>query len=244
MYNREFPLSGGNPTFSEQLTWIKATDSLKGKYKKDDVLDFLLLARINSVVCGFLIITYYYRSDSYAFISYLMVDGKTNNKKIKAKINTVSDEIAIYLRDEMLPNQLNGCIGIVAEVDKKDRRVEGKIRDFESIIRQSINSKMWSNRDFPYLQPHDAKENIFKIGGEREMYLCYSRTMKHPDFSSRNNLDPPPTELKEVLKYLYRTIYWDSCKDDQNLETKYREYLAKLHDKVLSDYHRKMRIAS
>lgn len=244
MYNRQFPLTEGNPTFTEQLTWIKGTDSLKGRYKKGDVLDFLLLARINSVVCGYLIVTYYYGSDSYAFISYLMVDGKTNNKKTKVKIDTVSDEIANYLRDEMLTNQLNGCIGIVAEVDKKDRRVEGKIRDFESIIRQSIDSKMWSNRDFPYLQPHDAKEDIFEIDGEREMYLCYSRTKKHPDFTSKHNLDPPPTELKEILNYLYKTIYWDSCKDDQKLEIRYREYLTKLHHKVLSDYERKIGIAS
>jgi hypothetical protein len=246
LYNYYFPPEGGNPSFSEINTWIKETDSLKGKYREGNVLDFMLLAKINSVVCGFLIVTFYYKSNSFAFISYLMVDWKTKNKEIRCKLSTVSDDIADYLRDNLLANQLKGCTGFVAEtnknIDKSSKIIkkpEVYIEDFKEIIRRCINTEMWENETFPYLQPHAPKQKPLKIGGEKEMFLLYARrkilnrfTAVMPDNCTEPNID----ELKLILDFTYKKIYWDSCQYNRKLEIKYREYLTELYDKVWSAY--------
>jgi hypothetical protein len=230
LYNSEFSEDKGDPSTTETKKWVLKTYNLRKKYKKNQDLDFLIFAKLKSKLCGFLKVTYYYRSNSFAYISYLL--NRNNTKNAALIVPEILNLLVIMLR-----GQLRGCIGVLADTDKNNKKLIDRFRT--RAMEYLDNSNLWNlddcNLEFelPCIKPNDEfRSNIFK-----PTTLLYVRTKNNPKYKSGQ--PPDFEEMRLILDFVYNKLYGDSYTEDSQKDSKYKDYLRVIHDRVLEKYKEK-----
>jgi len=138
LYNSKFSEDQGDPSIADSMKWLLKTAEFHNKYNKNTCLDFIIFAKCESSLCGFLKICYYYKMDTFVYVSYLLNDNSRENAHL------IVPEMAKVF-NKMLRKQLKGCIGIVADTGRNDKVL---IRLFERLARSLLNnSDLWNLTD-------------------------------------------------------------------------------------------------
>jgi hypothetical protein len=240
LYNKLYPDEPSKTPYDEILEWITETDKLLKAHnlQKNDILDLILLAKIQSKVCGFFLLTHYYHSRSFAFISFLGVDLDNvfycKDNDIHKNLNSTSLKLYNHC-DKLMHDLLFQCRGIIAESDERK-----KISSFNIRLLSKGKYKLWkldnATYKVSYLQPNPIHKQPLE-GNEIPMTLLYIRTEYNLKYE-HNNEPPDEKEIYDILDFTYNTIYGDSCLYNEALDKIYRPYTRKLFESVWSEYKR------
>lgn len=227
LYYGSFSEDRGDPSTADTLKWLLKTAEFQNKYNKDACLDFMIFAKCEGSICGFLKICYYYKMDTYVYVSYLLKDSGAKNAYL------IVPEMAKIFK-KMLKTQLKGCIGLLADTGKTEK---GLIRLFERLARNLLNnSDLWNLDDckLDYELPCTEPNPEFASVTSKPTALLYVRTNESSKFKSKKR--PDYGEIKDILNYVYNKLYADSYPEDEQKDREYRNYLRAIYERVLAKY--------
>ncbi len=225
LYKGYFSEEFGDPTTSETLKWLIDT-ARKYPYKKGDDLDLMIFAKSKSRICGFLKIYYIFRSNNFAYFSYVL-----NKEEARDAVLIVPEMIKKL--NQILKDELQGCLGIVGDTGKYDKL---RIELFQKRAKRFFHSTLWNLNDYglEYELPCTEPNDEFKSETRKPTTLLYIRTKNHANYNMGNH--PGQEEIRQILHFVYKVVYANCFPEDKEKNERYRKYAEGIHNRVWPNY--------
>jgi hypothetical protein len=210
LHDRLFPEEVRDSS-QDVVRWLAELE-VERREGRNKLEDYLLIAKLGSVVVGYLYAQYYLDA-MYLFISYYGIDKQYAAARKTAASSLLSNLVTLVRRNH------SGCKGLVSELER------GKATALRILYRRSAKAQGLKAYEicFQYEQPalSPAKE-LSTV----PQVLVYVPTDAHAGAACLTRAG-----ALGILRCILLEVYGDSYEHDAEMDCKYRKYLRRLYER-------------